>query len=159
MKNCPLCKKVYENDIRFCYADGTTLVNVSAEPSGVKRGEILNEGILAPTAVVGGLREPTAPWMYILIGSLITALVGAVFVFVFQTGRQDSITVSTQTPGNSNSISPSTSPTPSGRPVARPHLRSTTSDTLPIIFKARGMAGLAVCKRIPYARIVLSARG
>ncbi len=51
MKHCPSCKQIYGDDVRFCYADGTSLVGGAAEQPGERPTAMPIDGAQSPPYV------------------------------------------------------------------------------------------------------------
>ncbi len=78
MKHCSSCKKVYQDDIRFCYDDGTTLsdgvMNIEEKAIDAKHAISIDSQASSPATFSGNQAALTKKWPFLIIGLLIAAL-------------------------------------------------------------------------------------
>ena len=79
MKKCPKCSQQFSDDYLFCLDDGTVL-SVESDPyRDVPTQVIPRQEIASPQRV-----KSLPPWIYVLVGCLVTALAGTVYLLAFR---------------------------------------------------------------------------
>jgi len=120
MKQCPACRTTYTDEtLRFCLADGTTLIAVQTEDPTLVRpgGRNVRVDIPADSAAVNsetakgsGSKILKIFVVIVLLGFLALAAAGLAGVFFYyNSGNQNS---GSHTPTPSPTVSPKSSPTP-----------------------------------------------
>jgi len=79
MKRCPQCGQQFSDDYSFCLDDGTVLSVESAPYRDVPTQVVPRQVIAGPQGV-----KSSPPWIYVLVGCLVTALAGTVYLLAFR---------------------------------------------------------------------------